>query len=151
MSCSLSLLSSPLPSVLHSPLPSPLPSPLLSSPLLSSPLLSSPLPSPPFSLIRRVNGQLAVSRAFGDRKLKAFVPADPEITEFKITERDEYMIIASDGLWDKMDDSQLAAALIEGFDDLDVMAERLTDYANRYNTMDNTTVMVVDLQRFRSQ
>ncbi|XP_018444369.1 probable protein phosphatase 2C 69 isoform X2 [Raphanus sativus] len=48
----------------------------------------------------RVGGVLAVSRAFGDRLLKQYVVADPEIREEKIDETLEFLILASDGLWD---------------------------------------------------
>ena len=48
----------------------------------------------------RVAGDLAVSRAFGDRHLKRYgVCADPEITRFTISQNDAYLLLASDGLW----------------------------------------------------
>ncbi|XP_058089783.1 probable protein phosphatase 2C 11 isoform X2 [Magnolia sinica] len=46
----------------------------------------------------RVGGVLAVSRAFGDKLLKPFVVAEPEIQEEEI-DSIEFLIIASDGLW----------------------------------------------------
>ncbi|KAL8110381.1 hypothetical protein AgCh_026195 [Apium graveolens] len=46
----------------------------------------------------RVGGVLAVSRAFGDKLLKPYVVADPEIQEEEI-EGFDFLIIASDGLW----------------------------------------------------
>jgi serine/threonine protein phosphatase PrpC len=52
----------------------------------------------------RVQGSLAVARSLGDRNLKTdnkrFVIADPEITQFRINPDDEFIIIATDGLWD---------------------------------------------------
>jgi hypothetical protein len=48
----------------------------------------------------RVGGVLAVSRAFGDRLLKQYVVADPEIQEEKVDSSLEFLILASDGLWD---------------------------------------------------
>lgn len=58
----------------------------------------------------RVQGTLAVSRALGDLNLKAnpnggvkrFVIPDPEITTFQPNEADEFIVMASDGLWDVM-------------------------------------------------
>ncbi|KAL5550052.1 hypothetical protein UlMin_000228 [Ulmus minor] len=47
-----------------------------------------------------VGGVLVVSRAFGDRLLKQYVFADPEIQEEKIDNSLEFLILASDGLWD---------------------------------------------------
>ena len=50
----------------------------------------------------RVNGMLAVSRSFGDAKLKKYVTAAPEIIEHEISSSDKYIVIATDGLWDVM-------------------------------------------------
>ncbi|RZC75959.1 hypothetical protein C5167_000066 [Papaver somniferum] len=48
----------------------------------------------------RVLGVLAMSRAIGDNYLKPYVSSEPEITVTDRTEEDEFMILASDGLWD---------------------------------------------------
>ena len=48
----------------------------------------------------RVGGVLAVSRAFGDRLLKRYVVAMPDLQEEELTSEDETVILASDGLWD---------------------------------------------------
>ncbi|CAI9768157.1 unnamed protein product [Fraxinus pennsylvanica] len=49
---------------------------------------------------QRVLGVLATSRSIGDYYLKPFVIPEPEVTVTNRTEMDEFMIIASDGLWD---------------------------------------------------
>lgn len=49
--------------------------------------------------VARVNGQLAVSRAFGDKNLKTHLRSDPDITEAPIDGYTELLILASDGLW----------------------------------------------------
>jgi hypothetical protein len=48
----------------------------------------------------RVGGVLAVSRAFGDRPLKPFVIPTPDIQDEWLSHDDEFLILASDGLWD---------------------------------------------------
>eukprot|EP00967_Tisochrysis_lutea_P043238 scaffold52215_cov15-Tisochrysis_lutea.AAC.1 len=48
----------------------------------------------------RVGGVLAVSRAFGDKPLKRYVIATPDIREESLRDDDEFLILASDGLWD---------------------------------------------------
>ncbi|XWS48526.1 hypothetical protein CRYUN_Cryun13aG0085600 [Craigia yunnanensis] len=48
----------------------------------------------------RVGGVLAMSRAFGNRMLKQFVVAEPEIQDKEIDEEFELLVLASDGLWD---------------------------------------------------
>jgi protein phosphatase 1L len=54
-----------------------------------------------FSLgdVPRVNGQLAVARAFGDKNLKAHLRVDPDVYCLLIQDADEFLILASDGLW----------------------------------------------------
>ncbi|XP_052734501.1 probable protein phosphatase 2C 10 isoform X3 [Vigna angularis] len=49
--------------------------------------------------VARVNGQLAVSRAFGDKNLKTHLRSDPDIQYADITPDVELLILASDGLW----------------------------------------------------
>lgn len=48
----------------------------------------------------RVLGVLAMSRAIGDGYLKPYVIAEPDVTFTARTEKDECLILASDGLWD---------------------------------------------------
>lgn len=48
----------------------------------------------------RVLGVLAMSRAIGDRYLKPYVISEPEVTCTDRTKEDECLILASDGLWD---------------------------------------------------
>jgi len=48
-----------------------------------------------------VNGELGVSRSFGDIKyVKNGVCAVPEITKNKINHKSKYLILATDGFWD---------------------------------------------------
>ncbi|KAM7272215.1 hypothetical protein ACFE04_026878 [Oxalis oulophora] len=48
----------------------------------------------------RVLGILATSRSIGDKYLKPFVIPKPEVRVCKRTDSDEFLILASDGLWD---------------------------------------------------
>ena len=41
-----------------------------------------------------------MSRAFGDRLLKRYVVADPDILEEELSSEDHLLILATDGLWD---------------------------------------------------
>ncbi len=56
----------------------------------------------------RVEGVLAVSRGIGDVKLKPFVSCEPEITEKDLEEQDLFIVVASDGLWDVMQNDEVA-------------------------------------------
>ncbi|KAJ4875171.1 putative protein phosphatase 2C 78 [Raphanus sativus] len=48
----------------------------------------------------RVLGVLAMSRAIGDNYLKPYVISKPEVTVTDRVKEDEFLILASDGLWD---------------------------------------------------
>lgn len=60
------------------------------------------LPVPPGAGTWRVGGVLAVSRAFGDRPLKRYVPATPDVNVQSLSFEDEFIVMASDGVWDVM-------------------------------------------------
>ncbi|KZV31765.1 hypothetical protein F511_00569 [Dorcoceras hygrometricum] len=48
----------------------------------------------------RVQGVLATSRSLGDYSLKPYVISEPEVMITKRTESDDFLVIATDGLWD---------------------------------------------------
>lgn len=50
--------------------------------------------------VPRVNGVLAVSRSIGDFALAPFVSWMPEISQYTFTEKNSYVILATDGVWD---------------------------------------------------
>ena len=52
--------------------------------------------------IYRVNGNLSLSRAIGDRSERPAVTAKPDMTTFDIEDDDEFIVLATDGLWDVM-------------------------------------------------
>ncbi|XP_061365421.1 probable protein phosphatase 2C 10 isoform X2 [Gastrolobium bilobum] len=52
--------------------------------------------------VARVNGQLAVARAFGDKNLKSHLRSDPDVQHDDIDPETELLILASDGLWKVM-------------------------------------------------
>lgn len=58
-----------------------------------------------FVLDGRVGGTLAITRAFGDHSLKKQgVIAKPSIKKHTLRSTDKFLIIASDGVWDSMED-----------------------------------------------
>ncbi|CAL8468810.1 g8351 [Coccomyxa elongata] len=90
----------------------------------------------------RVGGVLAVSRAFGDRLLKRYVVATPDVREEKLTSQDDVMILASDGLWDVLT-NQEAVSLIKDILDAEKAAKRLTDEAYGRGSNDNISCIVL--------
>ncbi|WVZ99768.1 hypothetical protein U9M48_045021 [Paspalum notatum var. saurae] len=93
----------------------------------------------------RVGGVLAMSRAFGNRLLKQFVIADPEIQEQEISDESEFLIIASDGLWDVVPNED-AVSLVKIEEEPEAAARRLTETAFARGSGDNITCIVVKFQ-----
>ena len=52
--------------------------------------------------VPRLNGVLAVTRSFGDARFKRFVVPEPEILKHPLVGKEDFMILACDGLWDVM-------------------------------------------------
>lgn len=56
----------------------------------------------------RVGGQLAITRALGDHQLKTSgVSSEPYTAKYPLTANEQFMVIASDGLWDIVGDEEL--------------------------------------------
>jgi len=93
----------------------------------------------------RVQGDLAVSRAFGDAHLKRWgVASTPELTTTTLTSRDCFVVLASDGLWDVVDEQQCASFVLRASEPLGA-ARALCDLATTRGSMDNITVVVIAL------
>jgi protein phosphatase 1L len=48
-------------------------------------------------------GRIAITRAFGDLKLKEptpFITAEPDLKQQWLTPRDAWLVLGSDGMWD---------------------------------------------------
>ncbi|KAJ4972399.1 hypothetical protein NE237_005498 [Protea cynaroides] len=54
---------------------------------------------------------LQVTRSIGDDDLKPAVTAEPEITEFILSAEDEFLVMASDGLWDVMSNEEVISII----------------------------------------
>ncbi|KAL4594926.1 putative protein phosphatase 2C 76 isoform X2 [Castanea sativa] len=94
----------------------------------------------------RVGGILAMSRAFGNRMLKQFVVAEPEIQDQEIDEEFELLVLASDGLWDVVpNDDAVSLALTE--EEPEAAARKLTETAFTRGSADNITCIVVKFHR----
>ncbi|TCD64899.1 Protein phosphatase 2C 2, partial [Steccherinum ochraceum] len=118
----------------------------------------------------RVNGNLSLSRAFGDFEYKKnttlspeaqIVTCDPEISEHVIEQTDEFLIIACDGIWDCLT-SQMAVDcvrfLISQGHKLNEVCEILLDHIVAPDTdadspvgCDNMTLLVVALLNGRTE
>uniref|UniRef100_A0A803L2P6 PPM-type phosphatase domain-containing protein n=1 Tax=Chenopodium quinoa TaxID=63459 RepID=A0A803L2P6_CHEQI len=90
----------------------------------------------------RVGGVLAMSRAFGNRMLKQFVVAEPEIQEQEINEELELLVLASDGLWDVVPNED-AVTIAWAEEEPEAAARKLTETAFNRGSADNITCIVV--------
>ncbi|KAF9784471.1 protein serine/threonine phosphatase 2C [Thelephora terrestris] len=98
-----------------------------------------------FVMSGRVNGVLAVTRSLGDSSMKEFVVGAPYTTETALSEEDEFIILACDGLWDIAEDKE-AVDHVRYIKDPKEAVEELVKYAkNRYSN-DNVTVVVIRLR-----
>jgi serine/threonine protein phosphatase PrpC len=110
----------------------------------------------------RVGGQLSVSRSLGDHHLKeAGVSCIPDVCVRDLAPGDQALVIASDGLWDALNDSDagqvlegsLASAKAKGQGGPQGIAEWLREscakdfvnYAKEHGTRDNILAVVVFL------
>lgn len=125
-----------------------------------------------WTTIHRVLGEVSVSRSIGDYPYKGFVPgevvtdffawpenhdmtfnadlviSDPESKHVDIDELCEFVIIASDGLWDVVSNEKAVARVKAAFkagESPKTAAEALCNLALKLGSGDNTTVLVVQL------
>lgn len=96
----------------------------------------------------RVQDCLAVSRAFGDAGLKQWVISDPEIRRQPLTPGCEFLVVASDGLWNKVSNQEAVDAVARSRRSSSYCCKELVDLARGRGSRDDITVMVVDLERF---
>ncbi|GKT21310.1 Protein phosphatase 2C family like protein [Aduncisulcus paluster] len=102
-----------------------------------------------FVVLGRVHGMLAVSRAIGDHGLKKFVISDPDVYTHVITDQDEFLIIACDGVWDVMSDEDAVECVrssLRSEKSPQKAAHKLADKAIKARSQDNVSVLLVLLK-----
>jgi len=106
-------------------------------------------------------GRLCVSRGIGDSDLKEFITPEPDTIVVEITSDYEFLILATDGLWDVVT-NQEAVDIARPFfccciDDGGARGsplaacQKLVDVAVARNSRDDITVMIVQLQHFNKK
>lgn len=111
----------------------------------------------------RVNGNLALSRAIGDFEFKKnkdlpaeqqIVTAYPDVTEHKITDDDEFLVVACDGIWDCKSSQAVVEFVRRGIvagQELHQICENMMDNCLASSSdgggigCDNMTIMIVGL------
>ncbi|CAJ1935881.1 unnamed protein product [Sphenostylis stenocarpa] len=99
--------------------------------------------------VPRVDGQLAMTRAFGDGKLKEHITAEPDVTIRKIDEDTEFIILASDGLWKnhglhkQVMTNQEACDSIKNADGAQKASKKLVKEAKSLGSYDDISCIVI--------
>lgn len=104
-----------------------------------------------FNGVWRAVGVLAMSRALGDFPLKEnnIVIADPDVLTFDFGNdlRPNFMILATDGLWDVFDGDEACAYVKNHLSEPHLGARSLALAAYQRGSLDNITVMVVNFEK----
>ncbi|KAJ7935621.1 PP2C-domain-containing protein [Mycena leptocephala] len=118
----------------------------------------------------RVNGNLALSRALGDFEFKKnynmtpekqIITADPDVTCHEITDEDEFLVLACDGIWDCLSSQQVVNFIryqISEGKDLTEIGEMMCEHCLAPDTSsgagigcDNMTILIVALLHGRTK
>ncbi|XP_030969548.1 probable protein phosphatase 2C 25 [Quercus lobata] len=99
----------------------------------------------------RIQGSLAVSRGIGDRHLKQWVIAEPDTKVLRIIPEYEFLILASDGLWDKVSNQEavdIARPLCIDTPQPLAACKMLADLSASRGSSDDISVMLIQLGRY---
>lgn len=93
----------------------------------------------------RVAGGLAITRALGDHAFKNFgVTCKPYVVRHVLRPFDKYLVIASDGVWDTVNDTQ-AISLCTDDKNCKEIAQSIIKLAIEKGSADNISCMVIKL------
>jgi protein phosphatase 1L len=91
----------------------------------------------------RVGGSLAVTRAFGDHALKSEgVTAKPSINKHVLRPFDKFLIIASDGVWDVLEDQDAVNFCKDEYSAKDLVVQIVKTSVDK-GSKDNISCIVV--------
>ncbi|KAG2129103.1 phosphatase 2C-like domain-containing protein [Suillus clintonianus] len=118
----------------------------------------------------RVNGNLSLSRAMGDFEFKRnhalspqkqMITADPDVTVHDVTDEDEFLVLACDGIWDPTTSQEVVDFVRQRVShdwELEEIGEKMCDhclapYRSPYHGIgcDNMTIIIVALLRGRTK
>ena len=93
----------------------------------------------------RIYGSLMLSRAFGDWEFKNYgLICEPFINERKINDNDKYVIIATDGVWDSLNDDDVYE-ISKDFDNSKELCNYIVKKSAEKFSMDNISCFVIKL------
>lgn len=100
--------------------------------------------------IWRIEGTLAVTRGIGDSNLKKWVVAEPETVILRIKPECEFLILASDGLWDKVSNQEAVDMVRPMCMDSSLLSacKNLADLSISRGSLDDVSVMIIHFRNF---
>jgi len=99
-----------------------------------------------FIIHGRVNGQIIITRSLGDHLMKEFIIGDPHLQWEKLTDKDTWLIVACDGLWDVVEDQPAVDFILENAQmTAPQISKKLLIKALQDGTTDNLSIMVIKL------
>ncbi|KAK8921228.1 putative protein phosphatase 2C 77 [Platanthera zijinensis] len=93
----------------------------------------------------RVQDSLAISRAIGDANMKEWIISEPETRKIQLDRDCEFLVMASDGLWDKVSNQEAVDVVMKHSSSIQSCKDLVEISCSRGNR-DDITVMVVDLR-----
>lgn len=101
-------------------------------------------------LVYRTVETLAMTRSLGDRDFRrAGTIPDPDVRKYEIGPRDQYLVVASDGIWNFFDTKNEVANVVRNSASPDEAARELIAIAKKRfpSYADNITVAIVPVRR----
>ncbi|KAK3027017.1 hypothetical protein RJ639_041172, partial [Escallonia herrerae] len=93
--------------------------------------------------VPRVDGELAMTRAFGDGRLKDHIIAEPDVSTETIDEDTEFITVASDGLWKVMSNQEATDCIRELNDPQEASKELIKEALSRRSQDDISRIVVM--------
>lgn len=97
----------------------------------------------------RINNRLALSRAFGDFTSLPYISYIPDIFKIKINNNNNYLIMASDGLWDVCDNQEIINIInnsyVKNDQQISIICKKLLQVSRSKGSTDNITILFIVL------
>eukprot|EP00002_Diphylleia_rotans_P036150 TRINITY_DN7935_c0_g1_i5.p2 TRINITY_DN7935_c0_g1~~TRINITY_DN7935_c0_g1_i5.p2 ORF type:complete len:103 (+),score=23.35 TRINITY_DN7935_c0_g1_i5:212-520(+) len=96
-----------------------------------------------------MNGQIAVTRSFGDSRQRPSMIATPFVQAIEFNpQADSFLVLACDGVFDVLSNQEVVDCVVQEIETDPTFtgaANRVRDMAYQYGSTDNISVMVVGL------
>ena len=98
----------------------------------------------------RVFGTLMLTRSFGDKEMKKYgVLSTPDVYIKNVEKDDLFIVIASDGVWDVVEENEILKMTQDGISSND-FSKKIVNLAKERDTHDNISCIVIKLNKNNS-